>query len=378
MNWKDYSEKPTGENLSSYPTLLDIVDDVVGISERKHLYKYPLKRPEILYYDCDKVGRYFMVNDGIAQMPVLMPMSRTPFTFYRGQWKFFDNCLPTLYRYEGEQLEYQRFLSQCQIAEMILVMETHPVIIDMSFLSCLAHPKLGILQFPILYYGLAQHYGINTDLLDLSNNIWAAAFFAATRCSNGEYLPYLIGIDAGLEDRYGVIYRLDYETISNHNRNFSTDRISPIGLQYFNRPGRQCAFVKQMEAGENFNDTEGLDRIFFRHDNEVSRLIFTLSQFGKQFFPEDSLAHIVREIKKNNRFCRRSIELVRNIYYPDFPLEVIEYSANEARFELTDTLNASFDPERMEAEVAAWFNGGKERYTSNIMIWPVCLVPFEG
>ena len=318
-----------------------------------------------------------MVKDEFAQMSVLMPMSRTPFTFYRGQWKYFDKCLPTLYRYEGEQLEYQRFLSCCQISEMMLVMRTHPAIADMSFLSCIVHPKLGALPFPILYDGLAQHYGINTDFLDLTNNIWTAAFFASARCQNGEYQPYEVDTDADIEDRFGVIYRLDYSQGPLQNKNFSNDRISPIGLQYFNRPGRQCAFVKQMRIGENFNDTEGLERVFFRHDNEVNRLIFTLCQFGKQFFPEDSLVTIVNEIKQSNRFCKQSIESVRNIYYPGLPLEVLEQHANEAQFELTDTLNAGFDSDQMEKEADAWFNGGKERYMDSIRILAVLQIPYD-
>lgn len=61
MNWKDYSEKPTESTISSYPTLLDIVNDVVGISESNHLYKYPLERHKNAYYDNDKVEHYIMV-----------------------------------------------------------------------------------------------------------------------------------------------------------------------------------------------------------------------------------------------------------------------------------------------------------------------------
>lgn len=108
------------------------------------------------------------------------------------------------------------------------------------------------------------------------------------------------------------------------------------------------------------------------------QLIFTLCQFGKQFFPEDSLVKIVNEIKQSNRFCKQSIELVKNIYYLDLPLEVLEQHANEAQFELTDTLNAGFDSDQMEKEAADWFNGGKERYINSIGICAMLQIPFDG
>lgn len=371
IDWKQYPEKPTEATLSLFPSLIDVIKQEVEEEEKKQLYKYPLDRPHTMLYDFDKVGRYFMVQDDLSKLPVMMPMSRTPFTFYRGQLKYFDSCLPVLYRYKGEELERQRLLSKFQISEMILVMQTHPVINDFMT-GALNVPLLGKIKLPILYEGLAQHYGINTEYLDLTNNIWSAAFFASAKFLDGKYYPYEIKENAKLDDRYGVIYRLKYGVDEGKVKSFSKDMISPIGLQYFNRPGRQCAFVKKMSENENFNDTQSLEKIYFRHDNDANRLVFTLCQMGKQFYVEDSLANVVDEIRKNNLFCTKTVNLVRDIYYPKSSVEQIIRAAKVVGIELSQGLNTAFDSEQMNQEAIEWFyRGGRDRYIDSIMVLPI-------
>lgn len=371
IDWKQYSKKPTEATLSLYPSLLDVIKQEVEEEEKNQLYKYPLDRPHTMLYDFDKVGRYFMVQDDLSKLPLMMPMSRTPFTYYRGQLKYFDSCLPVLYRYKGEELERQRLLSKFQISEMRLVMQTHPVINDLMKVA-LSIPSVGIIKLPILYDGLAQHYGINTEYLDLTNNIWSAAFFASAKFFDGKYYPYEINEDSKLEDRYGVIYRLKCLADDGQVIAFLNEMISPIGLQYFNRPGRQCAFVKKMSENENFNDTQSLERTFFRHDNDANRLVFTLCQLGKQFYVDDSLANVVDEIKKHNHFCIKTVNLVRDIYYPQSSVEQIIRAAKVAGIELTQGLNAAFDSEQMNQEAIEWFyRGGRDRYIDSIMVLPI-------
>lgn len=169
-----------------------------------------------------------------------------------------------------------------------------------------------------------------------------------------------------------MIYRLKYGVDEGKVKSFSKDMISPIGLQYFNRPGKQCAFVKKMSENENFNDTQSLERTFFRHDNDANRLVFTLCQMGKQFYVDDSLANVVDEIKKHNHFCIKTVNLVRDIYYPQSSVEQIIRAAKVAGIELTQGMNTSFDSEQMNQEAIEWFyRGGRDRYIDSIMVLPI-------
>ena len=225
INWRSFDKQPTADTLNDYPTILDILKDVVGQEEEEQIHKLPLNREKSDYfYDWSRTGHYLLMQDSLRKIPVLLPTSRTAFTFYRGQSEYHTKCLPSLYRYEGEKLEEETLRSYMQTAEMILLMKSHPVIRWIE---------------SVMYDGLAQHYGIKTCYLDLTNDIWCAAFFAATTY-DGAYHPVVVTKDMSFKKQYGVLYMLDYR-VNSENPDFSKDNILPIGLQYFNRPGGGAA-----------------------------------------------------------------------------------------------------------------------------------------
>lgn len=366
IDWMKFGTVPTEENLSTYPTILDILEDVVAMEEAEQLYKMPLDRiARDDYYDWTRVGHYIMTYDNVMNMPTLMPTSRTPYTFYRGQSKYHDPCLPSLFRFKGEQLHKETLRSCLQTAEMIQVMWTHPVIRSLQY-EGIIHPLLGFIKLPIMYDGLAQHYGIKTPYIDLTNDIWAGAFFASTTY-DGNYHPMVVSDTMDFDERYGVLYRLNYQETDDF-RDCSKDLISPIGLQYFNRPGRQCGLVRPMHDVGDFHQLPNLERIFFRHNTEASKFIFTMCQFGKRFIPDDSLANVVQTICKYDRYSKASVELAHNIYYQE--LSIVEFTdvVLSAGFEITEGLNASFSGEVLEKEDYEWRHGGRERYINDIII----------
>lgn len=93
---------------------------------------------------------------------------------------------------------------------------------------------------------------------------------------------------------------------------------------------------------------------------------------GKQFYVDDSLANVVDAIRKNNHFCIKTINLVRDIYYPKSSVEQIVRAAKVAGIEFFQGLNAAFDSERMNQESIEWFNrGGRDRYIHRIIVLPM-------
>ena len=371
IDWSRYSNRPTLETISSYPTILDILKDVVEEEEQEQLHKMPLSKG--IYsagYDLTRVGRYSLLKDDTLGLPVLMPTSRTPYTLYRGQNHYYEPCKPSLNRFKEEQLSKEQLRSYLQTAEMILVMRTHPVIRFIEK-NPMRIGKLGQVQLAIMYDGLAQHYGINTCYLDLTNDIWTAAFFAATKSSdNITYHPYKIDESTKFDNIYGVLYRRVFDCSSPEIERDLTE-VMPIGLQYFNRPGRQCGFVRKMSETEDFNDLPQWQRIFFRHDNEASRLIYTLSQFGKKYMPDDAFADVVKSIINQKKVSIHSVELVRKIYYPEKSIHQLCVQTKSLGFEVTTGLNSSFPSEVIQRDWEMWNTGGKERYMNSILVHPV-------
>ena len=372
IDWSLYSNQPTLETISSSPTILDILKNVVEEEEQEQLYKMPLSKNgcRALGYDFTRVGRYFLLRDDKSGFPVLMPTSRTPYTFYRGQNHYYEPCKPSLNRFKGEQLFRERLRSCLQTAEMILVMRTHPVI---RFIE--ANPinigNLTQVHLAIMYDGLAQHYGIKTCYLDLTNDIWTAAFFAATQSSdNITYYPFTIDESTAFENSYGVLYRRVFDCSSPESES-DLNEIRPIGLQYFNRPGRQCGFVRKMSETEDFNSLSQWQRIFFRHDNSANRLIYTLSLFGKKYMPDDAFADVVKSIISQKKVSIHSVELAKKIYYPEKSMSQLCEEVKSLGFEITPDLNSSFPLEVIQHDWNLWNTGGKERYVNSILFHPL-------
>lgn len=375
IDWNRYDKQPTADTLQDYPTILNILEDVVAQEEDKQLFKLPLYR-EIKnhFYDWSRTGHYLLVRDSQHGLPVLLPTSRTPFTFYRGQSEYHSQCLPSLYRFEGERLEQETLRSQLQTAEMILLMRSHPVIMSIES-GGIMHEKLGLVRLPVMYDGLAQHYGIKSCFLDLTNDIWCAAFFAATTY-NGEYHPYVVTEDLPLNKRFGVLYKLDY--MNNEDHDFSQDKILPIGLQYFNRPGKQSALVIAMQELRDLHKHPRLERVFFRHDNEASRLIYTLSQFGEQFISDDDpFVKMVELICAEDKYSKNAVMLAHRIYHPCVPFERFVEELKRQRFDIVDLPRVAYPEELFAKEVESWEHGGAERYINRIIIPAVSKVRIQ-
>lgn len=369
IDWERFGEKPTEDTLKDYPTILDIVKDIVAQEEERQIHKLPLDREKKNYfYDFTRTGHYLLMRDDTHGMPVLLPTSRSAFTFYRGQSEYHEECLPSLYRFKGNALERETLRSYLQTAEMILLMKSNPVIMSLES-GGIKHEKLGLVRLPVMYDGLAQHYGIKTCYLDLTNDIWCAAFFAATTY-DGRYHPFVLTEDTPFKKRYGVLYMLDY-SMKSGNPDFTKDHILPIGLQYFNRPGKQSALVIAMQDMRDLHRHPRLKRMFFRHDNEASKLIFTLSQFGKQFITEDPFAEMVRAICSKDEFSEAAVMLAHRIYLPQIPFEYFVGEVCRRGFVMTGKPRVVYPGEMFAKEFYEWKHGGADRYISRIIIQAV-------
>ena len=86
---------------------------------------------------------------------------------------------------------------------------------------------------------LAQHYGISTGYLDLTDNFNVSAFFATCRETYEGWQP----VDSGV----GVIYRVNLRKTEN-----TFDSYIPLGPQKLPRPYEQCAWVVEMPFCHGF------------------------------------------------------------------------------------------------------------------------------
>ena len=293
--------------------LLDVLERISYDEEWFHLEKSELRYAFPTHYQ-EGVFETVQMSDGRVR---LYPCGLTPNRYYRGQSDRLEGkkCQPSLYRgLSDEEIFHERLC----LAELDNLLDSYPltqIFARGGFRYKTPDGEIRPLYLAVDSDALGQHYGIKTDLLDITVDKWVAAFFASTTYRDGKYEPVK-------DDGIGVMYIYEHFALDE-----ASDRVSAVGLQPFSRPGRQAGLVYRMEPGEDFNDKA--HKMFFRHDPAISELVFNYCNRSKRLFPDEILEEKVKLIKSRKIHSAVALYKTLNWFYPDTPGEVIDgYLAN--------------------------------------------------
>ena len=354
-----WAEMPTNENLSQYPTILDILEDIAEQEEHNCSTIDPICRNVIT--QMLRRGHFLVSKEKDSPNVNLLPTGREIEVLYRGQSKFYEYCSPSLYRNWTEE---KQLLTHLQMSEFKLLLDSHPILNEITN-TPLHHPMINTpIRLGINYEGLAQHYGIHTSLLDFSNDKWVSAFFAVTSYDEKTDQYSVINPSHSLTNCYGVfyIYRNDYNSSSRQNA-------YPIGLHYFNRPGAQSGFALPMKNNQNLNELPNCQKIFFRHDSKANECVYRMNQHSRALFPEDDLIDLVQKIKDNNRhFSKDAIDACYNNYYKEMPRTDYDMLLTRNQIFSIEHPFVTFSKEKIMEEIAKWENGDRERYIQSLIV----------
>lgn len=320
--------------VSELPNILQVLENIVEDELKARLD--PLQSSHISYLQSDNT--FVLVrNDGNGRIQ-FMPTSPSGMKFYRGENDFHEVCKPSLFR----GLSANRILiEQLKTSEFILLLESHPIVRD--FLNS---------GYDIAPVGMAQHYGLKTNILDLTNSKWVAAFFACTKTnSTGAYEL----LDGSYENKMGILYSLDIEPES-----FGKDVIV-VGAQPFERPTRQNAFALSLSEDDNFNDRKGLRIIPFKHDIESESILFDMFYRSKKLFPDDMLVDVVSQINEINEISCGAVSFCKNVYYSNVSDNDWEKYLKQTGLSIVPETTIRFDEEKLSFQYKFWCNYGRDR-----------------
>ena len=179
------------------------------------------------------------------------------------------------------------------------MLEQHPVV----------NGVFKINNFMIDYIGLAQHYGLKTHLLDLTNDIDIALFFAMCQFNKDKdcYEPIQFeGIQKAV--LYVIVPTL---LISSDKGTFLEDKISVIGLQPFLRPGNQKGFSFSLSRNESLNAF----KYSFNFGKEDSAYYYEKFEKGEKLWIKDILADKAKIISSKTNFSLTTLNRTWD-YYP--------------------------------------------------------------
>ena len=146
---------------------------------------------------------------------------------------------------------------------------------------------------------IAQHYGLHTQFLDLTDDVKVALFFACCKhIGNNKYRP-IDKNDLSEIGEYAVLY---------HGIEDKTTQI--IGYQPFTRCYKQRGYFIDTASSipcwsYSLTNTRSFTKSLFKRTPELSKRIFEEFDEGNALFPKDSLFYFdeeISQIMKTNRF----------------------------------------------------------------------------
>ena len=229
----------TKEEIAKLPTLLDLIDHYLAgehnmeLKTEHSVFKgaFPTHLQKGFYEP-------LLMEDGTS---ILFPLSPIQHSYYRGESSYHEECYPSLYRKGMGDAEI--FIERVKRCELELLMRDYPItgIVENGIQAQDPAGNWHQFFFRIGYDGMAQHYGIKTEYLDLTLDVWTAAFFAATTYdyASDTYSP----ITDTDKHPYGAFYLCnEIPMLPPFDKK---QRVDVVGLQPLARPGNRL-FPKEL------------------------------------------------------------------------------------------------------------------------------------
>ena len=225
--------------MNSFPIYDSIFDAFRVFAPHSPLIQ--LESPNVHFFR--RTNRYDLVEMGNGQLGAFPGFAVCSGQLYRGEPEWYDSCKASIYRNQDKD---SFILDELRFIEFKNILLQFPQI---------KHEIEGDANVDIL--ALAQHYELNTNLLDLTTEPEIAAYFATHQWINGVAEPVKSGIGC-----IRVFFTHDLDKGS---------RLHKIGLQCFQRPGIQVAFGYEMNRDDDLNGIG--TRIFFKQNLNASMWI---------------------------------------------------------------------------------------------------------
>lgn len=247
--------------------------------------------------------------------------------YYRGENKDYDElypCVPSIFRIkkpedigeDGQRKQELILIDELKLVEFEMILEQFPQV------------NFAIKDYcKVDFRALAQHYDLNTNLLDVTSDIATAAFFA-THYYNSDMNDYMIK-----EDGIGCL-----RIYSNIMIEYDEDQpFRMIGLQPFQRPGLQCAFAVMMNQGENFANFS--HKVLFKQNVKWNQKLHdTFYPNGKNIlFPDEEIADVAKIIIETKNISKQAIKKYCTIN--SSPQEYIRKLLIENGYSVVENLN---------------------------------------
>ena len=277
----------------------------------------------------------------------LCAIAKSPnvFTYYRGEPDIFETCLPSLYR--GNPSEEDILINQLKALDFRDICRTFPPV-----------------QFAeadglnVRYDAIAQHYGLKTNIVDITSDISVAAYFATQQYDEDtdSYHP--------VRDGAGCIRKTFQMMEMPGFQGFV------IGVQPFYRTARQCAYGYVCKPGEDF--AKSSTAIIFRQDVRMNQIVNDVfaQKDEHNLFPAELITYAAKEVLKASSITKNTLEEYCSTTHREYR-DTVQILHNHG-FAVTE--NPVFKLTRqqrrtLEKQIQKGYPYGNVRFTSRLMAY---------
>jgi len=243
---------------------------------------------EVLYHDTKSSGVMMEYPHGT----VICQGERN--NYYRGENQQYPKSQPILFR------QMERYSSQ-EGKELYRLVADMRVGEFSSFLNCIKLVNFWKQNYgTVLYEALAQHYGLETCWLDITNDFAVALFFATCRWTDGQWQPLTNAqIEQSEQTRYGIIFHIPAWNVQSYNLSgynrfmkqgaHVENMILPIGFQPFMRCHSQYGYGIPMLTPTPLQENILFEKLRFRQSEKLSQAVFDAMKGGELIYPQEGL-----------------------------------------------------------------------------------------
>lgn len=236
-------------------------------------------------------------------------------TLYRGENDVYNHCEASIFRNNKIGVSYDNIaiaIDEIRCVEFEKILTTFPKV-----QAALAS---GI---KIDFMALAQHYELNTRMIDVSSEPEIAAYFATHRWNKGTMEPIYDGI--------GCIRGYSTFCYINDILMKRPSKLHLFGMQCFMRPGMQHAYGFETEQGEDLANSGW--KVYFKQTKRASDNIHANFHFNEKtglienkswLFPDEEVAEVAAIVKKSTKLSAEAVKEYCDMHKMTFELIVSE------------------------------------------------------
>lgn len=286
----------------------------------------------------------------VAGTVVTMPYRQQIITFpsrrhlFRGEIQTYEKSVPSLNRLIGDGMD----LKQQELIRVIAHLRKRQFANLIWNINIVPYWEAHLSD--VNYDALAQHYGLATHLMDLTNDFRAALFFATCKYvpETDSYRPLAQDdIDRSEDTRYGYIFHTPDWTIDLLNvdgamdwkfkywsnlqdavdkkrelryylQSGDMDGVAlQIGYQPLQRCDHQSGYIYPMRNMPSLQEDWHFEKLRFRQSVELSERVYHMMDNGKKVFPNEGIVRLRNYIEQIKHSTKFSIEELQAVYEDD-------------------------------------------------------------